>query len=170
MKYRHTLLAASLLAATATIALASTDAPATDDARAQRMQQHADEMFAQTDSNHDGKISASEWQSARLREATEKFNKLDTNRDGKLSKEELAAGREQHMRGHGGGMREKLRSLDTDGDQQLSRAEIGDQLPRLAHDFDRLDGNHDGKLSIDEIRAGRMQQRGDAEGAPNAPR
>jgi Ca2+-binding EF-hand superfamily protein len=160
MKHRHTLLAAALLAATATVAFAASDAPAPDEARAQRMQEHADKMFSETDSNHDGKISQSEWQSARLREATEKFNKLDTNRDGKLSREEIAAGREQRMGHRGAGMREKLRGLDTDGDQQLSRAEIGDQLPKLAENFDRLDANADGKLSRDEIRAGH-EQRGD---------
>ena len=105
MKYRHTLLAAGLLAATATVALAATDAPAPEGDRGERMRQHADEMFANTDSNHDGKISQSEWQSARLREATEKFNKLDGNRDGKLTREEIAAGREQRMGHRGAGMR-----------------------------------------------------------------
>jgi hypothetical protein len=51
--------------------------------------------------------------------------------------------------------RERIRALDADGDQQLSRAEIGNEMPRLAADFDRLDANRDGKLSREEIRAGR---------------
>ena len=59
-------------------------------------------------------------------------------------------------------MREKLREMDTDGDRQLSRAELGQRMPRLAQDFDRLDANADGKLSREEIRAGREQRRQDA--------
>ena len=162
MNYRHTLLAAGLLAATATVALAAGAAPG--EAHGERMQQRgerADEMFSQTDSNHDGKLSQSEWQAARLREATDKFRKLDANRDGNLSREELQAAREEHMAQHGERMREKLMALDTDGDQQVSRAELGDKLPRLAEHFDRLDANGDGKLSQDELRAGRGQRGGD---------
>jgi Ca2+-binding EF-hand superfamily protein len=106
------------------------------------------------------RISQSEWQSARLREATEHFNKLDANRDGKLSREEMQQAREQRMgmRGHRGERGERLRALDKDGDQQLSRAEIGDSMPKLAENFDRLDGNRDGKLSREEIRAGRGER------------
>ena len=54
-----------------------------------------------------------------------------------------------------GGHRERLRALDTDGDSQLSKAEIGNSMPRLAADFDRLDADRDGRLSREEIRAGR---------------
>ena len=37
---------------------------------------------------------------------------------------------------------------------------IGSEMPRLAADFDRLDANRDGKLSREEIRAGRGQRGG----------
>jgi Ca2+-binding EF-hand superfamily protein len=164
MKYRHTLLATGLLAATAT--LAAFAASAGEDPRAERMQQHeqrADAAFAESDSNHDGRLSQSEWQSARLRDAAEKFKKLDLNRDGNLSREEMREAREQHRGKRGEHMREKLQGMDADGDQQLSRAEIADKAPRLADRFDTLDTNADGKLSREELRAGRPSRGDDAQ-------
>jgi Ca2+-binding EF-hand superfamily protein len=127
--------------------------------------EHAEQKFNDADSNHDGNLSQSEWQSARLRESNQMFQKLDANRDGKLSRAELqqARGERMHGRGDHGG---RMKALDTDGDQQLSRAEIGDKLPRMAADFDRLDSNRDGKLSRDEIFAGRHLDRRDGD-APN---
>lgn len=122
--------------------------------------ERAEHKFNEADSNHDGSLSQSEWQSARLRESNEMFQKMDANRDGKISRTELQQGRGERMRGRGdrGG---RMKALDTDGDQQLSRAEIGDKLPRLAADFDRLDSNRDGKLSREEIHAGREMDRRD---------
>jgi hypothetical protein len=46
----------------------------------------------------------------------------------------------------------KLRELDRDGDQALSRAGIGDQLPRLGENFDLLDSDRDGKLARGDAR------------------
>jgi Ca2+-binding EF-hand superfamily protein len=155
------ILFAGLLAASGAFAQSATDDSARGERQAQR-QQRADAAFNENDSNHDGKLSQSEWQSARMRESAEKFRKLDGNRDGNLSREELQAAHEKHQGGRGGAMREKLRGLDTDGDQQLSRAEIGEQLPRLAQDFDRIDANRDGKLSREEMHAARPQRDGAA--------
>ena len=144
---------------------ATTPAPQDDhgDRMRNRMQERMDAKFGESDSNHDGKISKSEWQAARLREANEHFQRLDTNRDGKLTRTEVDAARDQRMAGHDrkrGERGERMRALDKDGDQQLSRAEIGNEMPRLAADFDRLDANRDGKLSRDEIRAGRPPRDG----------
>jgi Ca2+-binding EF-hand superfamily protein len=159
MKKLTILLAGALASASV---LAQT-AAAPESSREERMQRHherAEAKFAEADSNHDGAISQSEWQSARLREATEHFRKIDANRDGKLSREEMQQSREQRMgmRGHRGERGERLRALDKDGDRQLSRAEIGDSMPKLSQNFDRLDSNRDGKLSREEMRAGREQR------------
>jgi hypothetical protein len=151
---RSLFLLTGLLASTA--ALAQSTAPRSDDG-GDRRGGFAAAKFAEADSNHDGAISQSEWQSASLRRAAEHFQKMDSNRDGKLSQEEMAAGRHMGRRGHGD-RGDRLRAMDTDGDSQLSRAEIGDTMPRLSADFDRLDGNRDGKLSREEIRAGREQR------------
>ena len=161
MNRKHICFAASLLALGSTLALAAASGEPGEQRR-QHGQEGAEARFADADNNHDGRISQSEWQSARLREANEKFRKLDANGDGSLSQQELQAARAQRRARHGGAMREKLREMDTDGDRQLSRAELGQSMPRLAQDFDRLDANADGKLSREEIRAGREQHRGDA--------
>ena len=158
MNRKHVFFVAGLLTLGSTLALAA----AGDEPRGQRMRERADAAFAGADSNHDGRLSQSEWQSARLREAAEKFRKMDANRDGSLSREEMQAAREQRMHRRGG-MREKLRELDADGDRQLSRAELAGRVPRLEKDFARLDANADGKLSREEIRAGREQRREDAQ-------
>ena len=158
---RSLILLAGLLSCTA--ALAQSAAPRADEGErhGDRRGEFAEAKFADADSNHDGNISQSEWQSASLRRASEHFQKMDSNRDGKLTQTEMAAGRHMGGRGHGD-RRERLRALDADGDSQLSRAEIGDNMPRLAADFDRLDGNRDGRLSREEMRAGREQRREDA--------
>ena len=152
MKHRHIFLLAGICALGTTLALA-----AADPARGHRRGEAA---FAEGDSNHDGRLSQSEWQSAQLRKANERFRRMDANRDGSLSREEMqqaARDRREHRRG--GGMREKLRALDTDGDRQLSRSELRGRMQRLEEDFERFDSNADGKLSREEIRAGRAQRR-----------
>ena len=158
---RIPLLLAGLLASTSV--LAQTAAPPAAEGGRQRWHDFAEQKFTDADSNHDGNISQSEWQSARLREAKEGFQRMDLNRDGKLSRTEMEQAHSQRMGERRDKMHERgerLRGLDADGDQQLSRAEIGDSLPRLAADFDRLDANRDGKLSREEIRAGRPQREG----------
>ena len=144
------------------VVLAQSAAPPPQDGGRERWKERADAKFNEADGNHDGNISQSEWQSARLREANEHFQRLDGNRDGKISRAEMETARSDRMgkrHGERGGKRERLRALDKDGDQQLSRAEIGNEMPRLAADFDRLDSNRDGKLSREEIRAGRGPMR-----------
>ena len=152
---RSLILFTGLLAATTVFAQSA--APRADEGERyrERHQERAEAKFGESDSNHDGSISQSEWQSASLRRANEHFQKLDGNRDGKVSREEMSSGRQMRGGGERGARREKLRAMDTNGDSQLSRAEIGNNMPRLAQDFDRLDGNRDGKLSREEIRAGR---------------
>jgi Ca2+-binding EF-hand superfamily protein len=164
---KRSILFISGLLATGIVFAQATTPPTTQDDRGERMrnrwQEKLDAKFGEADSNHDGTISQSEWQSARLREANEQFQRMDANRDGKLTRTESdeafhqRMGDRQHKRGDRG---ERLRALDKDGDQQLSRAEIGNDMPRLLADFDRLDGNRDGKLSRDEIRAGRAPRDG----------
>ena len=56
-------------------------------------------------------------------------------------------------------MREHARTLDSDGDKAFSRAEIGDKMPKLTENFDAIDLDDDGKLSGEEMRAGRQALR-----------
>lgn len=60
--------------------------------------------------------------------------------------------------------------MDANGDGVITRDEAS-KFPRLAASFDQIDANKDGKLSADEMKAWRMQQRGDRPGRRgDAPR
>jgi Ca2+-binding EF-hand superfamily protein len=50
-------------------------------------------------------------------------------------------------------MREKLRAADTDGNRLISRTEAEASLPRLAENFDKVDGDRNGEVSSEELRA-----------------
>lgn len=98
------------------------------------------------------------------------FERPDTDRDGLLTQEEIRKRREQRReRMHERRSRrqegmKKLRELDRDGDPALSRAGIGDQLPRLGENFDLLDSDRDGKLTREEMRASRSKMRPESAG------
>jgi Ca2+-binding EF-hand superfamily protein len=160
-----TLLLAGLLASTAAVAFAQTAVePGKQGERQRHRQERVEAVFTEIDSNHDGRVSQSEWQAAQLRKSQEKFQQLDLDRNGNLSREEVESARDRHHGGRGG-MRERLRGLDADGDEQLSRAEIGDKAPKLVQDFDRIDANRDGKLSQEELRAAHPTRGKDGAGA-----
>lgn len=53
--------------------------------------------------------------------------------------------------------------VDANGDGVITREEAA-KFPRLATSFDQIDTSKDGKLSADEMKAWRMQQRGDRSG------
>lgn len=81
-----------------------------------------------------------------------------------------------HAHGQGHGKRgDMVRRLDTDGDGQLSRAEMQAMHARQMQGFDAADANRDGKLDADEQRAmretmrGRMGAHGGAHGRHGAP-
>ena len=123
--------------------------------------QRGAQAFAASDGNHDGRLSLAEFERARSQRIAEQFRKLDLDKDGSLTQAELrqhrelrAAHRHERM-----AMREKLRGLDANGDRALSRAEIGDKAPRLAEHFADFDLDRDGRLTRDEIRAGRQALR-----------
>ena len=135
----------------ASVALAQQTNPA-DAPRADRR----GEAFAEADSNRDGLLTLAEFQAARSRKLAEQFQRMDANRDGTLTSEEMSQAR-QHMRSSRG--HEGMQALDRDGDQALSRAEIGDRMPRLSENFDSIDLNDDGRLDREELRAGRQALR-----------
>jgi Ca2+-binding EF-hand superfamily protein len=164
---RPLLLLALALVATAAIAQTAAVSGKTDAWRGDRHAK-AQARFDEADSNHDGKLSFAEMQDAENRRLSERFNKLDLNHDGGVSMEEMRQAHQQRreMRGerreHWQGMREKLQSLDSNHDQALTRAEIGDAMPKLTENFDKIDANHDGKLTRDEMRAMHRMHHSDA--------
>ena len=121
--------------------------------------------FAASDANRDGKLSMAEFQAARTQKLAEQFASMDANRDGGLTQDEMreAVREHKHMRSarkhQAMAMREQARALDSNGDKALSRAEIGNKIPKLVENFDAIDLDNDGTLNRQEMRAGRTNQR-----------
>jgi len=74
------------------------------------------------------------------------FDAIDTNHDGKISKDELAAFQKKHFDALSGGKAEITKEAFID-------AHMAELKDRAALMFDRLDTNHDGKLSEAELAA-----------------
>ncbi|MFD1612880.1 EF-hand domain-containing protein [Sphingomonas tabacisoli] len=153
------------LALTSGIALAAgqpqdmRDHPMGDMTRAQVIEM-ANKHFDRLDVNHDGKLDRADREAMHAKMAAEMFDRADTNHDGMISREEWNAGaaRLAEMRGHDGAMggpgmqgRPMMRHMammaDADGDHAITREEF--QKRALEH-FDRVDTNHDGKISAEE--------------------
>ncbi|MEO6173267.1 MAG: hypothetical protein ABIP02_09130 [Arenimonas sp.] len=142
--------------------LATAQSQTTD--RHAEMKAKAQERFEALDTNRDGKISYAEFQNNPKQR--ERFDKADVNRDGGLSQEEIRQVHEQRKQQRGErrakgrekmqAAREKLQSLDVNKDQALTRAEIGNEMPKLLEHFDLIDGNNDGKITREEMRIARM--------------
>lgn len=104
--------------------------------------------FKSMDTNHDGKISKDEWKGR-----PEMFDRLDANHDGFITVDEIQAAREALAKGagggEGGGLLARLKAMDTNGDGKISR----DEWKGRPETFDKLDANHDGFITQDEIQA-----------------
>jgi Ca2+-binding EF-hand superfamily protein len=109
--------------------------------------------MASLDADGDGAITREEAKShPRL---VEKFDAVDANKDGKLEKTELDAQREAHRAEWKARGEERWKSADTDGNGTLSRVEAEASMPWMSGSFEKLDGNADGQLTREEMRAGR---------------
>lgn len=157
-------LVAGLFAAGIAIAQSTPPAPAGAAPSANAAAAPADKMarphhrhghhMAQLDKDKDGAISRAEAASHPL--LSKGFDTADTNKDGKLSKEELQATHEAMRGRHQERHEAHFKAADKDGDGALSlqEAEVASR-EKTARMFERLDANKDGKLTQDEMRAGR---------------
>lgn len=135
--------------------------------RRAHMQAKAQERFEAMDTNRDGKLSYAEFQNNPKQR--ERFEKADLNRDGSLTQDELKQAHQHNKQMHQErrakgrekmhAAREKLQSLDTNKDQAFTRAELGNQMPKLLENFDVIDGNNDGKITREEMRIARKAMR-----------
>ena len=103
------------------------------------------------DANGDGKLSLSEFKTAR----TNQMMRMDTDRDGKVSKAEFQAGMAARQaraegKGKGGDGSRMFGMLDGNGDGALDKAELG-KMAELR--FGRMDADGDGVLSAAERQA-----------------
>lgn len=96
------------------------------------------------DANNDGNITRDEF----LARPIQMFERLDANHDGVISAAEQPQRRERAEGGEGQ-RRERVRP-DTDGDHRLSRAEFTAMGTTM---FERMDANHDGRVTREEAEA-----------------
>ena len=149
----------------------------------------AAQRFQRMDVNNDGKLSGDELRGRMaeraqggvmtkaqfMADADTRFQKMDANHDGRITQDEMQAMmqafRDRHEQNGGqpagdramapppGGPRgeERLERLDTNHDGRISREEM-----RAASDrrFDKMDTNHDGFIDQAEMSAGRPPMRG----------
>lgn len=128
--------------------------------------------LAKLDTDKDGALSLEEVKAhPRL---AEKFTELDTDKDGKLNKDELHAMKGKHGKhGKHGGQdwhakspaeraAHKLAKYDTNGDKVLTPDELAGG--RFADKFAEIDGDKNGKLTLEELTTWKTAHAGDKHG------
>jgi len=121
-----------------------------------------DASYKRLDANNDGSVAQAEIQAAQTRSGqavdallvkrrAEAFTRLDTNKDGQLSQAEFNAGTPLPQRPRADPAA-ALAKLDMNKDKKVTPAEF--RGPPLAN-FDKLDLNRDGTISVDEQRKAR---------------
>jgi Ca2+-binding EF-hand superfamily protein len=126
-----------------------------------RHTEHLDKMFADQDTNKDGRISREEsHMPARW------FARIDANNDGNLTREELMQhpGRPDaaHAKGHNG----KVSEMDANSDGKIDAAEVKSAAERM---LKRLDKNGDGTLDATELSQGHGRHHGGPGRGKTAP-
>ena len=120
--------------------------------------QNVDATFNQVDTNKDGFVTRAEIDAAQTKELQAlktrqqqelqaEFTKLDTNKDKQLSLAEFQAAARPLPPTQPDA---PIAKLDSNKDGKISRDEY--RAPKLA-DFDKADANHDGTLTIAELKA-----------------
>ena len=109
----------------------------------ERRRERAESRWKELDKDGNGVISRDEWP-----RGPEVFDRLDADHDGTLTREELHTGARNRMRERA---TQRWNHLDKDGNGVISREE----WPRQPEAFDRLDTNHDGTLTADELASRR---------------
>jgi Ca2+-binding EF-hand superfamily protein len=106
-----------------------------------------DQVFNSVDTNHSGALSKTEVQ-FKAPALAENFDKIDVDHDGGLSKKEVkdfldALDRQRQFL-------QNLAKADKNNNGKLSRVEA-QSLPNISANFDAIDKNHDGQLTLKEI-------------------
>lgn len=142
------------------------DAGGDREARRAEWQARAEARFAEADKDRDGRLDRVEVQAYGERMARH-FDRIDANRDGELERAEIADARRQAMQGKRhhrmramhAYQRGLFKGMDDDGNGAISRAELGDKMPRWAENFAAIDADQDGEISAGELKAHRQAMR-----------
>lgn len=109
--------------------------------------------FETLDTNGDGQVTVIEIKEA----GAQRFQDMDTNGDGLLSVEELQAPALEQAKGRSERMITRMIEWrDSDGDGQLSQAELGTDMGERM--FMRLDADEDGVITAEEFAAIDMER------------
>ncbi|HST45493.1 MAG TPA: hypothetical protein VLK29_09765 [Luteimonas sp.] len=140
------------------------DEPGSRDARRAEWQARAEARFADADADRDGSLDRVEAAAIGDR-LVARFARVDADGNGELSKEEMRQahhGRRGGRRGHGlSYMAGLFQGMDDDGNDAISRAELGTKAPMLAENFAAIDRDGNGELGKDELRAHHEAMRGE---------
>jgi Ca2+-binding EF-hand superfamily protein len=114
---------------------------------------HMADTFRAADSDGNGSLDREEAKT--LPRVAKNFERLDTDKDGAVSQEELAAGMKR-MHGKSRKMHRKamaaFQKADADQDGTLDRSEAA-AMPRVARNFEAIDTDGSGTVSLAEMRA-----------------
>lgn len=160
---RKTLLFTALALASGLV-LAQQAAPADREAMRAEWRAKAEARFAEADKNGDGKLDKAEAGDHAPRLA-ENFDRIDANADGGIDQAELAQMRAKMHQGRRGMHARKtfhqglFLGMDDDRNGAISRAELGDKVPKLAENFAAIDKDGNGELSREEFQAHRREMR-----------
>ena len=119
--------------------------------------------MAQADRNGDQRLDRTE--AAALPRLAERFDRIDRNRDQQLDRAELrkafrlAESQRDLNKARREAMRARFIFLDSNGDEALTLAELGNDAPKLTQHFTQMDANRDGRLVPQEMRAYALAQR-----------
>lgn len=135
------------------------DAGADREARRAEWQAKAEARFAEADKDRDGRLDKVEAQAFGDR-LVRNFDRIDANRDGEIERSEMADARRhaaqgkrhQRMRTMHAYQRGLFKGMDDDGNGAISRAELGDKMPRWTENFAVIDADANGEISADELR------------------
>jgi len=139
------------------IALAQAGTP-DHEARRAEWQAKADARFKEADKDADGRLDRVEAQAYGDRLVSH-FDRIDANKDGELDRQELVEARHHAhrgrdgMRSHSAYQRGLVKGMDDDGNGAISRAELGNKMPKWSENFATIDADKNGELSREELRA-----------------
>lgn len=115
---------------------------------AQQHGQHMEEMFKKADKDNDGTLDKEEAKA--MPRVSKNFDAIDADKDGTVSLDEVKAAMQQMRKGMHEKGKAAFAKADKDNDGTLDKEEAK-AMPRVAKNFDAIDGDKDGTVTMEEI-------------------